>query len=186
VYRPGDLVLPGRHALEQACQNDECESCVRTLAAASVALPTGVVLGKCNFTPAVHEELQLRLLITLSHTPFIRPLLFRFLSEQCVPLLLESSLVAARPLCSRRSSLQKGWSPACVSLPAPQAPILRTEYLRSAWQAYDDNAVRFSLDEHMLLLREAPPAAGGSNGSSGGWCRPLESLPQIPSTDAVR
>jgi SPX domain protein involved in polyphosphate accumulation len=68
----------------------------------------------------------------------------------------------------------------------PQAPVLRTEYLRSAWQAYDDNAVRFSLDEHMLLLREAPPAAGSSSSSTDGWCRLLESLHQIPSTDAVR
>jgi SPX domain protein involved in polyphosphate accumulation len=62
--------------------------------------------------------------------------------------------------------------------------VLRTEYYRSAWQAYDDNAVRFSLDEHMLLLREG----GNSNnsGSAGSWCSPLESLGQIPGTDAVR
>jgi hypothetical protein len=58
---------------------------------------------------------------------------------------------------------------------------MRTEYLRSAWQAYDDNAVRFSFDEHMLLLREGAAARNGS-----GWCSPLESLPQLPTSDAVR
>lgn len=35
-----------------------------------------------------------------------------------------------------------------------QAPSLRTEYVRSAWQAYDSAAVRVSVDDHMLLLRE--------------------------------
>jgi len=71
--------------------------------------------------------------------------------------------------------------------------VLRSEYLRSAWQAYDDNAVRLSLDEHMLLLRETPqppPACHTNSGSNGGgngsWCSPMESLPQIPAADAVR
>jgi SPX domain protein involved in polyphosphate accumulation len=59
---------------------------------------------------------------------------------------------------------------------------MRTEYLRSAWQAYDDNAVRFSFDEHMLLLREG--AVTRDVGS--GWCSPLESLAQLPASDAVR
>lgn len=59
---------------------------------------------------------------------------------------------------------------------------MRTEYLRSAWQAYDDNAVRFSFDENMLLLREG---AATRNGSSD-WCSPLESLAQRPASDAVR
>lgn len=61
--------------------------------------------------------------------------------------------------------------------------MLRTEYYRSAWQAYDDNAVRFSLDEHMLLLREGGAAPYSSHLS---WCSPLESLAQIPASDAVR
>lgn len=65
---------------------------------------------------------------------------------------------------------------------------MRSEYLRSAWQAYDDNAVRFSLDEHMLLLRESPPAAaaGSTGSSSSNWCCPLESLGHIPASDAVK
>jgi SPX domain protein involved in polyphosphate accumulation len=65
---------------------------------------------------------------------------------------------------------------------------MRSEYLRSAWQAYDDNAVRFSLDEHMLLLRESPPAAaaGSTGSSSSNWCCPLESLEHIPASDAVK
>jgi SPX domain protein involved in polyphosphate accumulation len=35
-----------------------------------------------------------------------------------------------------------------------QGPSIRTEYQRSAWQAYDSNDVRVSLDDSMLLLRE--------------------------------
>lgn len=60
---------------------------------------------------------------------------------------------------------------------------MRTEYLRSAWQAYDDNAVRFSLDEHMLLLRETPLA---NSSTAGSWCSPLEQLQHIPACDAIR
>lgn len=58
--------------------------------------------------------------------------------------------------------------------------MLRTEYLRTAWQAYDNNAVRLSLDEHMLLLRERGPHDNRS------WCRELELVPQLPGCDAVR
>lgn len=64
--------------------------------------------------------------------------------------------------------------------------MLRSEYLRLAWQAYDKNDVRFSLDEHMLLLREARPATAAGTGSSPAWCSPLETVEELPAADAVR
>lgn len=70
--------------------------------------------------------------------------------------------------------------PGCIIV--LQAPVMRTEYMRSAWQAYDDNAVRFSFDEDMLLLREGAASAG----SHSSWCSPLESQSQLPFSDAVR
>lgn len=63
-------------------------------------------------------------------------------------------------------------------MPILQSPALRTEYYRTAWQRYDSNSVRLSLDEHMLLLREA--------GQPGQWCAELEGQGQLPGGDAVR
>ncbi|KAF8068248.1 yippee-like protein [Scenedesmus sp. PABB004] len=68
-----------------------------------------------------------------------------------------------------------------------QAPALRTEYLRTAWQRYDSNSVRLSLDEHMLLLRErGAAAAAGAGARPGDWCAPLEAAAELPAGDAVR
>jgi SPX domain protein involved in polyphosphate accumulation len=64
------------------------------------------------------------------------------------------------------------------NLPLLQSPALRTEYYRTAWQRYDSNSVRLSLDEHMLLLREG--------GQPGQWCAGLEGQGQLPGSDAVR
>lgn len=45
-----------------------------------------------------------------------------------------------------------------------QSAALRTEYWRTAWQCYDSNTVRLSLDEHMLLLKERDqPVVGRPN-----------------------
>ncbi len=89
-----------------------------------------------------------------------------------------------------------------------QVPALRTEYQRTAWQRYDSNSVRVSLDEHMLLLRECGvqqqpqptrpdmPAVfdaceGPHTHSNAGqqphdWCAQLESRGALPPGDAVR
>jgi SPX domain protein involved in polyphosphate accumulation len=45
--------------------------------------------------------------------------------------------------------------------------------------------VRLSLDEHMLLLREARPSTNSSSTDSP-WCSPLEDAEQLPACDAVR
>jgi SPX domain protein involved in polyphosphate accumulation len=45
--------------------------------------------------------------------------------------------------------------------------------------------VRLSLDEHMLLLREARPSTNSSTTHSP-WCSPLEAAEQLPACDAVR
>jgi SPX domain protein involved in polyphosphate accumulation len=70
----------------------------------------------------------------------------------------------------------------CPALPCPhltlQSPALRTEYYRTAWQRYDSNSVRLSLDEHMLLLREGA--------QQGQWCAELETRGQLAGGDAVR
>lgn len=70
---------------------------------------------------------------------------------------------------------------AAAAAAAAQAPALRTEYWRTAWQRYDSNSVRLSLDEHMLLLRQGSAAAG-----SGDWCADLESAAVLPPCGAVR
>lgn len=47
---------------------------------------------------------------------------------------------------------------------------VHTYDIRSAWQAYDSAAVRVSLDDHMLLLRErGAHKAPGENSDAGGW-----------------
>lgn len=70
-----------------------------------------------------------------------------------------------------------------------QVPVLRTEYQRTAFQRYDSNALRISLDANMLLLREQPPPAdgGGGGAASGAWCGAggLEAGP-VPGGDVVR
>jgi SPX domain protein involved in polyphosphate accumulation len=62
-----------------------------------------------------------------------------------------------------------------------QLPHLRTEYQRSAWQAYDNNTVRVSLDEDMLLIRErdAPMTLGD-------WCSRAGLDAPLPTRDVVR
>jgi SPX domain protein involved in polyphosphate accumulation len=57
---------------------------------------------------------------------------------------------------------------------------LRTEYQRSAWQAYDNNTVRVSLDEDMLLIRErdAPVTLGD-------WCSRAGLDAPLPSQDVL-
>eukprot|EP00878_Enallax_costatus_P031775 GHUV01034812.1.p1 GENE.GHUV01034812.1~~GHUV01034812.1.p1 ORF type:complete len:129 (-),score=39.02 GHUV01034812.1:197-583(-) len=79
----------------------------------------------------------------------------------------------------------------CPPLPS-QAPAVRTEYLRTAWQRYDSNTVRLSLDEHMLLLREKHTtsgptgAAAAGNGPSDEWCASVEGSAQLAAGDVVR
>ncbi|GBF99690.1 vacuolar transporter chaperone [Raphidocelis subcapitata] len=62
-----------------------------------------------------------------------------------------------------------------------QAPSLRTEYVRSAWQHYSSNDLRVSLDEDMLLLRER-----GRHATPGDWCAALEAAGPLPGGDALR
>ncbi|KAI8468970.1 MAG: VTC domain-containing protein [Monoraphidium minutum] len=62
-----------------------------------------------------------------------------------------------------------------------QGPSVRTEYIRSAWQAYDSNALRVSLDDHLLVLRER-----GAHRAAGDWCAALESCGPLAGCDVVR
>ena len=62
-----------------------------------------------------------------------------------------------------------------------QVPHLRTEYPRCAWQAYDNNTVRVSLDEDMLLIRERDAAV-----ASGDWCSRMGLDAPLPTRDVVR
>lgn len=64
-------------------------------------------------------------------------------------------------------------------LSSRQGPSLRTEYYRTAFQQYDNNNVRISMDNHMLIVRE-----WGIPRVPGDWCQDLNRV--LPSKDVVR
>ena len=109
-------------------------------------------------------------------------------SDQCHNSEALAALLAPRVLvlCPWLHALLSPRASTHARLDWPQRPSVRTEYVRTAWQDYASNDLRFSLDEHMLMLREAGAAtdyaAGGPvqrwqavSGGDGVESRPLVS-----------